>query len=643
MLGKNKVIHLLEKDNCLIVDSVLGDMAPHHESQLAFWGFSSEEDGHRFVTIPNDLAEVAGKVSKYFKKCGLKHDIEAALVRRLEERRQIKAAVSESRVRGSKLKDGVLNDVDASEFLAFLEKNVPRKLKGHQFKSALHLLAVGNGANFSVPGSGKTTVVLTVFEMLRKKSIVDALFVIGPPACFGPWRNEYKEVLGKSPTHVTLAGGDIDDRHSRYLVNINSVHDLYLTSFQTLLRDWDKVRTLFDHQGIRFYLVVDEAHYIKQIDGSWAKAALRVAHFAERRCILTGTPFPKSYSDAFNLFDFLWPNLSPISTTDKHRISMFIKRKEFERASEVLNSSVGPLFYRVRKSDLGLAAQVFHDPILIQMNERERTVYDSILDNIQIASQQDYFRDLNLVLRLRRGRMMRLRQCLSYTKLLTTTLDDYDEDLVKDDKSLAGLIHNYDEFEKPGKIPRLIEVVERLRGRREKVVIWSNFVKTLELIQRTVMEHGFPAHLIYGATPLERVEDNNDDLTRERIINEFISKESGVDILVANPAACAESISLHKTCSNAIYYDLSYNCAQYLQSLDRIHRVGGSEEKPSYYYFLQYEQSLDQDILENVRNKAERMSQIIDQDYPIYSLDMFDEDDEHAAYMRLFTSESKNI
>ena len=277
------------------------------------------------------------------------------------------------------------------------------------------------------------------------------------------------------------------------------------------------------------------------------------------------------------------------------------------------------------------------------MNEYERTIYDSILDKIQIASQQDYFRDLDLVLRLRRGRMIRLRQCMSYIKLLTTALNDYDEELFEDDNSIASLIHRYDELEKPGKILRLIELVEELQNRGEKVVIWSNFVKTLKLIQRTVTELGYRAHLIYGDTPLERLTDNTDDLTRERIIREFINKKSGVDILVANPAACAEAISLHKTCSNAIYYDLSYNCAQYLQSLDRIHRVGGSEMKPSYYYFLQYEQSLDQDIFVNINRKAERMSLIIDQDCPVYSLDMFDTDDEDRAYERLFVNESQSL
>ena len=124
--------------------------------------------------------------------------------------------------------------------------------------------------------------------------------------------------------------------------------------------------------------------------------------------------------------------------------------------------------------------------------------------------------------------------------------------------------------------------------------------------------------------------------TREQIIAAFIDRQSGVDVLVANPAACAESISLHKTCAHAVYYDLSYNCAQYLQSLDRIHRVGGSEDKIAHYHFLQYANTVDQDVLTNLQKKSATMSAIIDQDYPVYGLDMFSGDDELEAYERLF-------
>jgi len=88
---------------------------------------------------------------------------------------------------------------------------------------------------------------------------------------------------------------------------------------------------------------------------------------------------------------------------------------------------------------------------------------------------------------------------------------------------------------------------------------------------------------------------------------------------------------------------LSYNCAQYLQSLDRIHRVGGSENQEAYYYFLQYENTIEPDILANLEEKSEKMYQIIEGDFNIYSLDMFEYFDEMLAYERLFLGDNGNI
>ena len=93
---------------------------------------------------------------------------------------------------------------------------------------------------------------------------------------------------------------------------------------------------------------------------------------------------------------------------------------------------------------------------------------------------------------------------------------------------------------------------------------------------------------------------------------------------------------MHKTCFHAIYYDLSYNCAQYLQSLDRIHRVGGSEKRRAHYHFLQYENTIDTDIKQNLDLKATKMYKVIEQDYNMFSLEMFGDDDDTQAYERLF-------
>ncbi|MEX1013865.1 MAG: hypothetical protein WDZ80_01775, partial [Candidatus Paceibacterota bacterium] len=69
----------------------------------------------------------------------------------------------------------------------------------------------------------------------------------------------------------------------------------------------------------------------------------------------------------------------------------------------------------------------------------------------------------------------------------------------------------------------------------------------------------------------------------------------------------------------------------------RIHRVGGSEYQEAYYYFLQYQNTIDPDILFNLQKKAQRMYDIIEGDYTIYSLDMIDVHDELEAYQRIFT------
>src|SRR5690625_4607907 len=630
------MIRLSIEGDRLVVRPESGDLAPRHESQLAYWGFERNSDSQYFGAAASDQSELTRKVVRYLARQGCTYSLHSSVRHLLEIAETARKSLETALVKGHNLKEGSVAGNDSKRFITFLQEYVPRKLKDHQLKAALHLLSVSNGANFSVPGSGKTTVVLSVFHYLRQAGLVDALFVVGPLACFGPWQEEYTQTLGNTPATELLAGENVEERHSKYAANSASACDLYLITFQTLHRDYQIVKILLGQQGIRFFLVIDEAHYIKQLDGAWANAVLAISPSSTRRCILTGTPFPKSYSDAFNLFDTLWPKQSPISTQNKHKITYLGKRGRHKEALKILDNCIGPLFYRVRKAELGLAPQIFEDPIIVDMNPLEKQVYDAILDRIQYASESDYFRDLNTRLRLQRGRMIRLRQCLSYTHLLHTALEDYDESLFEEDQSLANIISRYDDLEAPAKMQVLVNLVEEMMAKSEKVVIWSNFIGTLELIKQIVVDQGHGVHLIYGATPSEDSSNLSDEFTRERCIRDFISRESGINVLVANPAACAESISLHKTCSHAIYYDLSYNCAQFLQSLDRIHRVGGSEGKRSYYHFIQYSNTLDQDILQNVKDKAERMRHIIDKDYPVYSLDMFELDDELAAYERLF-------
>ena len=529
----------------------------------------------------------------------------------------------------------MIHDTEITKFKNFLKNSLPRKLKEHQLKAAIHLLRVKNGANFSVPGAGKSTVVLAVYAWLKKLGKIDSLFVVGPPSCFGPWRIEFEATLGHSPTYETLVGGNPEERALKYYHSSKDIAELYLTSFQTLQRDIERAKFLLNRAQMKFFLVIDEAHYIKQPGGIWANSVLDVAPCATRRCVLTGTPFPHSYIDAINIFDAIYPSASPLNSLDKARLNNLVHAGKLMDAKSLLDQKIAPLFYRVRKSELHLAKPIFNKPTKVKMNPVERELYDTILDKIRNQSDLEFIRDLPTAQQLQKGRIMRLRQAVSNAKLLNSAIDGYKENLFDQYASLAGKIANYSSLETPGKISVLVESVEKLRASGEKVVIWSNFIGSLETIKNECLARDWDAEIICGNTPTE-TRYTNDILTRERIIERFKMADSGLDILVANPAACAESISLHKTCSHAIYYDLSYNCAQYLQSLDRIHRVGGSENKVSHYHFLQYEDTFEDDILKNLEKKCENMSLIIDSDFPIYDLDMSEDNADIDAYERIF-------
>lgn len=623
------------QDSTLIILNNSNSIDAIGKSQLSFWGFQFDYAKNSYF---RDIdPQFFLKVIKYFEKENILFELSAVAKDYSQELAIVNLNFENLKRIATDYKNGKFDKLSFDTFREFVANKIKRTLKIHQLKAAYHLYLLGNGANFSVPGSGKTSVVLTVYEKLRLEGKVNTLFVVGPPSSFGPWKNEFIETLGRNPHHLIMTGGNRNQRKTHYYAVPEHRAELYLTSFHTLLSDKKEVNQFLKQKDVKAFFIVDEAHYIKQIKGNWAQAILQQAERASYRCVLTGTPMPKSYTDIFNLFDFLWPNQNPIPSLEKTRIKISEERSDSHSVKTILDEHIGPLFYRVRKSDLKLTPQNFLQPYLIEMCEYEKTIYQAIFRKIKDYSQKEYFKNIEFINKIGRGRIMRLRQSVSYPKLLNTAIDDYDEKLLADSTDLKNIIRRYDTIEVPAKITTMLQIVQQLRRMKQKVVIWSNFIETIKLIERHLKQNGYNCKKIYGNTPVEGTAIKDEE-TREKIRDEFVNPESSLDILIANPAACAESISLHKTCHHAIYYDLTYNCAQYLQSLDRIHRVGGSETIEANYHFLQYKNTIDIDIKKNIDKKTKKMFDIIEEDYAIYTLNMSEPDGDAEAYQRIFAN-----
>ena len=116
-------------------------------------------------------------------------------------------------------------------------------------------------------------------------------------------------------------------------------------------------------------------------------------------------------------------------------------------------------------------------------------------------------------------------------------------------------------------------------------------------------------------TPVEKSDvifDPNDELTRERTLEKFRSVNPSV--LIATPQCIGESISLHKHCHKAIYYDRDYNCGLFIQSKDRIHRVGLTKDDITEYIFLVSKDTVDEKIAEKLTEKENRMITMLESD-----------------------------
>ena len=100
--------------------------------------------------------------------------------------------------------------------------------------------------------------------------------------------------------------------------------------------------------------------------------------------------------------------------------------------------------------------------------------------------------------------------------------------------------------------------------------------------------------------------------TREKIVKAFQNPDCPFKVIIANPFAVAESISLHKACHNAIYIERSFNAAHFVQSKDRIHRYGLKPDTVTNYYYVLSRDTVDETIDTRLAEKEHRMTEIME-------------------------------
>jgi SNF2 family DNA or RNA helicase len=535
------------------------------------------------------IAEQLREVCDYLEENSMEYQLEEEATRLLARIRGAETRLAAAIAAGREV-------LERADLEAPRVEGLKRPLLPHQWRPVHHLLEVPNAANFSVPGAGKTAMVLAAFQRLKGEGAIDCLVVIGPGSSFLAWEEELQQSLVNPGAVIRLSGGP-EERLAAYRRAQEA--DLILVTYNTANNDEQQLIEFL--RSRKCLLVLDESHYVKG-SGAFADAVLALAPEAERRIILTGTPMPNGFTDLWTQTAFLWP--------EQH---LFGNRLQFrslvgnEAGQNAAKAKVRPLFTRVRKSDLHLPEQKYRR-VPVSMGPVQQRIYAALsartLNDVSLIPAE------RVVLReWRKAKMVRLLQAASNPALLAQESIEFSvppEDAL--DRPLLELIASYLKYEMPRKILVADQLVRNiLEDPNEKVVVWTHFVRNIELLMELLKDFG--ARALYGAIPREGPDEEEE--TRERNIKAF-REDPRTRVLVANPGAAAESISLHKVSHHAIYLDRTFNAGQFIQSRDRIHRVGLGPNEDVTYHLLISEESIDETVDVRLLAKEQRMAELLE-------------------------------
>ena len=477
--------------------------------------------------------------------------------------------IKEQSQAGLTIKDGDPRWLHEFEnFKKVVSQEITRPLKPEQEKASFFMTVMKRAANFSVPGAGKTAMMYGTFAYLSSSQVneVDKLLVVSPLNAFAAWRTEFQEVFGSKRELYYL-----NMRDKKYSNNPGAIKhdwvqaDVITINYESLQNKLNIINDLLDAKTM---LVFDEVHRVKGVGGQRAKAALSLSQAPHYRYVLTGTPIPNGFRDIYNFLHLMYPDeYSSFFAWDLTTLNNI--------DPEDVNKKLSPFFWRTNKQDLHVPKP---DPDIIKEVKPSK--------NQQLLSQAIYENENGTL-----ATFIRLLQASTNPELLATNINykelglvdadsgvwDKQGSTVEKENASSGEAYkkfNLTKIEAP-KFEMGIDLIDKLVSQGKKVLVWGMFVGTMQKITDTLNGMGIKTTLVYGATPKQ---------DREGMINNF--RTGDAQVLVSNPNTLGESISLHQTVHDAVYFEYNFNLTFMLQSRDRINRLGLPANQYTRYYYL---------------------------------------------------------
>lgn len=416
-------------------------------------------------------------------------------------------------------------------------------------------------------GLGKTAQIIALVAWIIERKILKNILIVVPSTLLENWKREFMffaPSLKPYLHHGAVRSGSIE-----LLTN----ESIVITSYSMIIND----QYLFNK--IKWgAIILDEASLIKnpnserRISLSGIDADIKIA--------MTGTPVENSLIDLWSITDFVLPGyLGTIESFTAKYIKRNIEQTLSESDLISLRNDVSFIMLRRKKEDvLDSLPEKIDIHQALQMNENEGSLYnterESILSKIGTENSANV---LTLI--------QNLRQYTTHPLLLTAdSLGTADLTTLKQTSS---------------KFSRTIEIIDEIKARKEKVIIFTEYLQMIDSFKRVLQEH--------YSLEVFTIDGRVDISERQNRIDQF-SANGGFGIMILNPKTAGMGLNI-TAANHVIHYTRQWNPALEEQASARSYR--NKQSKNVNVYYLYYVNTIEELIDARLRAKSALSGEVI--------------------------------
>jgi superfamily II DNA or RNA helicase len=354
-------------------------------------------------------------------------------------------------------------------------------------------------------------------------------------------------------------------------------YDIILTTYGTIRND----AGILSGNKL-FYLILDESQYIKNPSSKTYKAIMKLS--AQHRLVLTGTPIENSLSDLWAQMNFLNRGLLGNLAFFRRYFITPVEMHSSEDQQGKLRIMIRPFILRRTKEEVARDLPPLMEQVIIcEMDKKQKQKYEiekSIIRNSILEKiEKDGVKRSSMI--ILRG-LTRLRQLANHPLLLG-------KDMGKES----------------GKMEEIFRILENLVAENHKVLIFSSFVKHLELLRERLIANGWKYSMLTGQTTM-----------RSKVIDDFQNDPEKRIFLISLKAG---GVGLNLTSADYVFIvDPWWNPAAENQAVSRAHRIG--QNKHVFVYRFITQDSIEEKIQLLQNRKSSLSDKFINSNNPLQEI-----------------------